>query len=617
MKGRVMGFDYGEPFQAALNAARVAGDMIRREFHRGGGARGSGGHADIDEEAEGEIRKILCAVNPRWGYRGEETGCREPEAGEVHMWLVDPNDGTNPFLRGHRGSAVSIALLREGEPVLGVVYAPTAPDDRGDFFSWAEGLGTLKRNGVEVRSPASYGSSEIIFISQDGDRKSEINTEILHPLRFRIATGIAWRLALVAAGEGSAAVSLNGPSGYDYAGGHALLKSMGKALLNRQGAPITYSLNGSSHSDWVFGGIPDVAESLTKLKWHMVLEGSPPPREEYDILFPQKSPKIGDPEILDRGQGALIGQLAGDSLGSLVEFRSLDEIERMYPQGVRLLADGGTYNTLAGQPTDDSEMALMLARSIVKKGAYDIEEAARAYGYWFSSHPFDIGGTTARALSTLEGAPGKSARAQEAADRNSQANGSLMRISPLGIWGWRMPPDELAAYARRDSSLTHPNEVCRDSCAVFAIAVARAISRGESPETLYHFALEWANQNTCEAVKTAMREAGNSPAVDYLSKMGWVLIALQNAFYELRHCKSPEEGIVRTVMRGGDTDTNAAIAGALLGSVYGRSSFPLQWLNMLLSCRPVRNWANRPRPRAFWPVDALELAERLMTLQEG
>ena len=70
-----------------------------------------------------------------------------------------------------------------------------------------------------------------------------------------------------------------------------------------------------------------------------------------------------------RAQGCLLGQLAGDALGSLVEFQSPEEIHRSYPEGVRELADGGTWNTIAGQPTDDSEMALLLARMQTERGA--------------------------------------------------------------------------------------------------------------------------------------------------------------------------------------------------------------------------------------------------------
>jgi ADP-ribosylglycohydrolase len=95
--------------------------------------------------------------------------------------------------------------------------------------------------------------------------------------------------------------------------------------------------------------------------------------------------------------------------------------------------------------------------------------------------------------------------------------------------------------------------------------------------------------------------------------MGWVLIALQNAFYQLLHAPSFEEGVVATVMAGGDTDTNGAIAGALLGAVHGAGAVPPRWTRAVLSCRPLRGTPTaHPRAVEFWPLDALELAEALL-----
>ncbi|RLB90260.1 MAG: ADP-ribosylglycohydrolase family protein, partial [Deltaproteobacteria bacterium] len=126
--------------------------------------------------------------------------------------------------------------------------------------------------------------------------------------------------------------------------------------------------------------------------------------------------------MLPRAQGCLLGQLAGDALGSLVEFQTPKQIRQEYPNGVRELVDGGTWNTIAGQPTDDSEMALLLARMLVDQGKYDPEEARKAYVYWLDSGPFDCGMTVS---SGLRGRP----------NPDSQANGAMMRISPLGIFG--------------------------------------------------------------------------------------------------------------------------------------------------------------------------------------
>ena len=99
-----------------------------------------------------------------------------------------------------------------------------------------------------------------------------------------------------------------------------------------------------------------------------------------------------------------------------------------------------------------------------------------------------------------------------------------------------------------------------------------------------------------------------------MTHMGWVLIAFQNALWQLLNAPGFEEGAIDTVMRGGDTDTNAAICGALLGAVYGANDIPTQWVESILKCRPEegRPGVYRPRPKCFWPIDALELAEQLV-----
>jgi len=70
------------------------------------------------------------------------------------------------------------------------------------------------------------------------------------------------------------------------------------------------------------------------------------------------------------------------------------------------------------------------------------------------------------------------------------------------------------------------------------------------------------------------------------------------------------------VQLGGDTDTNGAISGALLGAVRGQAAVPQQWMNRILTCRSLAGIPGvaRPRPVAFWPLDALWLAERLLLL---
>ncbi len=316
----------------------------------------------------------------------------------------------------------------------------------------------------------------------------------------------------------------------------------------------------------------------------------------------ENQPESEDTGILSRAQGCLLGQLAGDALGSLVEFQTPQEIRMQYPGGVRDLADGGTWNTIAGQPTDDSEMALLLARMLARQGSYDPEQARQAYVFWLESGPFDCGGTIYRGL-------------RGRTNPDSQANGALMRISPLGIFGARHDLRHVADWARQDAALTHPHPVCLQANTLFAMAVSQGIRTGCDPNDLYRLVADWAKELGVEdSLIDTVHRAAESPPSDYVSLQGWVLKAFQNALWQLTHASNLEEAVVDTVMHGGDTDTNAAICGALLGAVYGRDAIPDQWAGCLLNCRPEAGRPNvyRPRPECFWPVDALDLAERLL-----
>jgi ADP-ribosylglycohydrolase len=401
----------------------------------------------------------------------------------------------------------------------------------------------------------------------------------------------------VAAGEVAGTSSLWDPYGWDYAGGHALVRGAGGTVVDEQGREVSYQPDGQSRAHHAYGGSGTVARELARRPWSAIGGGSAGDLRPASL---ERGRAIADPALLSRAQGCLMGQAAGDSLGALVEFQSADAIAAAERDGPRLLRDGGHWNLLAGQPTDDTEMALALARSIVRAGAYDPGAALAAYRAWHASGPFDIGTTTAAALGS--GRP----------PADSQANGSLMRASPLGILAHAGSAARAAEIARTDSSLTHPHRACVDSVAAYVVAVSHAIRTGAGPDETYRTALAWARANAVPEVVDALARAATSAPECGGAHMGWVLIALQNAFHALLHARSLEDGVVATVRRGGDTDTNAAIAGALLGAVHGRDAVPAQWRRMVLSCRPLPSRAALPRPLPYWPADVYELAERLL-----
>lgn len=302
--------------------------------------------------------------------------------------------------------------------------------------------------------------------------------------------------------------------------------------------------------------------------------------------------------VRDRMLGCWWGQMAGDALGSQVEFRSAASLRRQWPDGLRDIGPSPIWGTAAGQVTDDSEMAIELLHALsASPEQIDWDRVAANYMGWYQSHPFDSGGTVRRAVMGAIKAPESEGsvaeRMRRSANRDSKANGALMRQSPLAIWGYAYAPHIIGGLAAEDARLTHPNPVCQEASAVYVATIARTIRWGCDAQTAYNFAVDYQKQFGQEPdVLDALAKAA-SEAPPYSHHIGYVLLALNNAFYQLLHTDSFEDAVVESVMIGGDTDTNAAITGALTGAVYGADAVPEQWSRTLEAC-DFKEGLNRP-----------------------
>ncbi len=628
---------YSEQLNAAVLAAIAAGELLLQAFNAPGGAPGGRGKCDADAQAEKLIHDMLDSRYPNYGFRGEEL----PESNRFSAgppekslrWLVDPNDGTDAYLSGRRGSAVSIGLICGDIPVLGVVFAYSARSGFGDIFFWAQG-GPLIRGGelVSAADRVSVSGKPLVIASGGSDTASPVFSGICAPYRFRAEPSIAYRFALVAVGEADCAFSVHDPSDYDVAGGHALLLGAGGDLYGEDGMPIRYAGSAGPAGQWMhvgncWGGVGRVPIELASRDWGAVKKSQNVRHPEYPFVKSEKQLVYSeDPGILARACGCLLGAVAGDSLGSLVEFMHAGEIASLHPVPEKFnLADGGVWGTIAGQPTDDTEMALMLARSILRSGRYDADEAALAYGFWHGSKPFDEGGTT---CATLEGiacrgateSPAMAARNAAARQLASEANGALMRLAPLPVYAAFLPPEQIITLAAEDASLTHANPVCLLSNASLAVGIV-SLLHGDTRDTAWRKALEsvrkhgprYSSKASITVVSVLEAAASGFPS-DYGSHSGHVLLCLHNAFSCLLSGLGLAEGIRKSAMAGGDTDTNAAVAGALLGAACGEKDLPANWRAAVLSCRPMKGTCKRPRPEPLWPVDIPRIAERLLVL---
>lgn len=296
----------------------------------------------------------------------------------------------------------------------------------------------------------------------------------------------------------------------------------------------------------------------------------------------------------DRLYGCLYGQLIGDALGTRYEFQTSNNVMNKLKEDIKNnflpILGGGPFSLQPGQVTDDSELALGLLHSIIEKGCYDKDDVAYRYRKWYLSGPFDIGNTTRRAFDQ-----GSSynyiVNSSKAENMDSLSNGCLMRASPMGMLGAFTTADKLKIICEQDCKMTNPNPICIEGTYVFCLAIREAILTGDRLKT-YNVAKKAATNPTIIRV---LNDAYTKPDPIYFEGkhvatdsqfMGLLLVALQNAFYELLHGHSFHNSLVNIIARGGDTDTNGCIAGSLLGALYGKSIIPNRWITSVNTINP-------------------------------
>lgn len=256
-----------------VRITEMAGRLLVAEWERPEGPRGSGDKADIDLEVESQLRPELLALLS-CDFWGEETGFSL--TGHEYCWVVDPNDGTTDFLKGLKGSAISVGLLRDSQPILGVVYAPVLENRPPDCIAWAKGMSSVQRNGLPVNTlltERAWSEHSTVMVSAAAVSKPAVNAELCSPGHFVAMPSIAYRLARVAAGDGDVGVSLFPVSAHDVVAGHALLIGAGGVLLDQDGEAITYSTEDSLKivSQRCFGGSNAGCQALVRRDWTKVL----------------------------------------------------------------------------------------------------------------------------------------------------------------------------------------------------------------------------------------------------------------------------------------------------------------------------------------------------------
>lgn len=302
-----------------------------------------------------------------------------------------------------------------------------------------------------------------------------------------------------------------------------------------------------------------------------------------------------DAEMWDRARGCAVGAAVGDALGMPLEFGPPRPTARL----VREMQAG---RLPAGTFTDDTEMALALAESLVAHCPLDPVDLAQRFVAWYRAGPKDVGNHTATVLSRMADGEGweQAVGAVQRRRPDAAGNGSVMRCWPVALAHWD-DLKQLLGDSRLQSRVTHLHPDCVAGSA-FVNATIYHLLRGASPAEAVVGALGVVEM---PGELQAVIEAAPGRCREELKNSGWVRHTLESAVWGLLSTDSFEEAVVQVVNLGNDADTAGAVVGALAGAAYGLEAIPARWRDGVRGEWPLGSGH-------VWQADDLAaLAERL------
>lgn len=250
--------------QGLVEAALVAGAAVQRHFDADVGHTLKADDSPVteaDREAEAILLAALARLDPDTPVVAEEEAAagRTPQVG-ARFYLVDPLDGTREFVRRGTDFTVNVALVEDGVPTLGVVYAPARADlyvgDAARALAWRARADVgapppTRRTAMACRTPT--GPLAVVASRSHGDPRTDRYLEGVE-VGERINVGSSLKLGLLAAGEADLYPRTGPTMEWDTAAGHAVLLAAGGRMAAADGAPLRYGKPGFRNGAFVASG---------------------------------------------------------------------------------------------------------------------------------------------------------------------------------------------------------------------------------------------------------------------------------------------------------------------------------------------------------------------------
>ncbi|MGD9487951.1 MAG: ADP-ribosylglycohydrolase family protein [Calditrichaceae bacterium] len=285
----------------------------------------------------------------------------------------------------------------------------------------------------------------------------------------------------------------------------------------------------------------------------------------------------------DRFMGTLLGGASGDILGAVAEGRSRERIRERFGE----LRDFQAGFAGFGRYTDDTQMTMALALSIIEMSGVDPEHCAKKYAEFFDSGR-KYGAGAGLILKMIKNGEDYRKTATLQFSEGSFGNGGAMRIAPVGLV-YNCAEDSIFRKAVHDAIMcTHIHPEAVDGALVQAKAVslllklksAEFFDTGQFLTTLGCFAESDVMKRQLKRIGELINRSDDVSAVENLGNGIRASEAVPCALYAAaKYYRNPEEAVIKSVNFGGDTDTIGAMTGALMGALHGFAWIPDRWLD--------------------------------------
>ena len=289
--------------------------------------------------------------------------------------------------------------------------------------------------------------------------------------------------------------------------------------------------------------------------------------------------------FVDKLKGTVYGQAIGDALGLSTEGMTDEDMAWKYPNGIthynEIFQDRHRKRWKIGDWTDDTDMMLCIANAVIKDKGVNLTSIAHNFKDWADGEPMGIGENTYKVLTIgdyVEHPLEVSKKIWEMSHERSAANGGLMRTSIVGLF-----PKAVEECAVNICRLTHYDPRCVGSCVIVSELIHSLVysDKGLSYHQISDIGRKY-DERIPEFIDLSLSPDIRALELQDEDSVGYTLRTLAAALWAYWHARTFEEGLLAVVRAGGDADTNAAVACAILGAKFGYQAIPAEYKEGLI-----------------------------------